>query len=84
MARYKIPVHVDGNREIILEYLGIDPFHADWIIVTDDQLNNPLRNTGTAVRNYFNTRGGMVKLPRELCEPPERYGPYRPIAKALP
>jgi hypothetical protein len=32
----------------------------------------------------IDARGGMVKLPRELGEPPERYGPYRPIAKALP
>jgi hypothetical protein len=83
MARYKIPVHVGSNRPILLEYLGIDPFHADWIIVTDEQLNNPRRSTGTAVRGYFNSYG-MVKLPREPGEPPERYGPYRPIAKALP
>ena len=84
MARYKIPVRVGSNREIILEYLGIDPFHADWIIVTDEQLNNTRRSTGTAVRSYFNTHGGMVRLPRELGEPPERYGPYVPIPKALP
>ena len=83
MARYKIPVHAHDNRAIILEYLGINPFRADWIIVTDEQLNNPRRSTGTAVRSYFNSNG-MVKLPRELGEPPERYGPYRPIAKALP
>ena len=83
MARYKIPVHVHGNRTILLEYLGIDPFHADWIIVTDDQLNNPRRSTGLAVRAYFKDNG-MVRLPRELGEPPERYGPYKPIAKALP
>ena len=84
MARYKIPVHVGSNRTILLEYLGIDPFHADWIIVTDEQLNNTRRSTGTAVRSYFNTHGGMVRLPREPGDPPERYGPYRPIAKALP
>ena len=83
MARYKIPVNYPGNRGVIVAYLGIDPFHADWIIVTDEQLNNPRRSTGTFIRLYFNV-SGMVKLTREPGEPPERYGPYRPIAKALP
>jgi hypothetical protein len=83
MARYKIPVNVHDNRNIIISYLGINPLGADWIIVRDEQLNNPRRSIGLAVRAYFKDNG-MVRLPREPGEPPERYGPYRPIAKALP
>jgi hypothetical protein len=32
-----------------------------------------------ASREFF-----TVIAPRSICEPPQRYGPYKPIAKALP
>ena len=84
MARYRIPLNEASNREVARGYLGLQTSRTDtYLIVTDGQLNHPIRSTAAHVRGYF-LQYGMTKIEREPGDLPERYGPYRPIPRKLP
>jgi hypothetical protein len=87
MKRYRITCVLDV-RYTIEEYLGWQMLVGESRQTTDDEIERLLRQRGRSVtaRALLNYLEGYhaVAEGRLPGDPPQRYGPYVPRAKALP
>lgn len=88
--RYRLIANVD-TQSILRDYFGLTMALGSAVEFDELALDAARNNTRSGryatladIIAYLTPRGGCVQLSRKPGDPPQRYGPYKPIAKALP